>query len=148
MTDEVCAVAERMLLLMHEAGGVGLAAPQVNLDWRLFVANPTGEEDGDRIYINPVLTETSEQTESREEGCLSIPGVNGEIRRHLGATIEAVDTQGKPIREQAAELPARVWQHECDHLDAVLIMDRMTALDRQDNRQTLKDLEQQYAATQ
>ncbi|MAE61361.1 MAG: peptide deformylase [Planctomycetaceae bacterium] len=141
VTDEVRAVAARMLELMHEARGVGLAAPQVDLPWRLFVANPTGEPEDDHVYINPVLREPSPETIARTEGCLSIPEVEGEITRPVAVSIEALDADGNPVTERSDELIARIWQHETDHLDAVLIIDRMTPMDKTANRRSLKEME-------
>ena len=141
VTDEVRAVAARMVELMHEARGVGLAAPQVGLSWRMFVANPTGEPDDNRVFINPVLRDASRITETREEGCLSLPHVSVEVTRPAAITIEAIDEQGETFTLTSDGLPARVWQHENDHLDGVLIIDRMTPADRMANRRALRDLE-------
>jgi peptide deformylase len=142
ITEEIRAVARRMIELMHEAEGVGLAAPQVGLSWRLFVANATGEEGDDRIFVNPTLTAPSEQIDAREEGCLSIPDVRGEIRRPKAITIEALDEFGRPFTLTSDALPARIWQHETDHLDGILIIDRMSTLDKLANRRKLKGLEE------
>ncbi len=141
VNDEVRAVAERMIELMHEARGVGLAAPQVALPWRMFVANPTGESDDDRVYINPALTEPSRDTEMSEEGCLSLPGINAPIMRPIGITITATDLDGNTFTETSDQLPARVWQHENDHLNAVLIIDKMTPNDLRVNRKAIAALE-------
>ncbi len=141
VTDEVRQVAARMLQLMHEARGVGLAAPQVGLSWRLFVANPTGEPEDDRVFINPQFSNPTEQMHTRDEGCLSIPHVTGDITRPLGITIDALDEHGQPFQLTSQELAARVWQHETDHLDGILILDRMPAIDKVANRQAIQDLE-------
>lgn len=145
VTDQVRAVALRMIELMHEARGVGLAAPQVGLSWRLFVANPTGQSGNDRVMINPVLHNPSRETIGHEEGCLSVPGVTGQITRSSTITVEAIDLAGQHYRLTSDELPACVWQHEMDHLNGVLIMDRMAPIDRMANRRTLQDLERNYA---
>jgi len=146
VTDEVRAVADRMIALMHEAQGVGLAGPQVGLPWRLFVANPTGEPDDDAVYINPVLREASREVEDMEEGCLSLPEIRGVVRRNVGITIAAMDRRGEPMEKHAEGLEARIWQHETDHLDGVLILNRMRHLDRMANRRAIKALEQSVAA--
>lgn len=145
VTDEVRQVARRMLELMHQAPGVGLAAPQVGLGWRLFVANATKEPGDDRVYINPVLSDPSRELEDVEEGCLSLPQVNAQIRRPVGITIQATDLEGKRFTETSSELPARIWQHEMDHLDGILIIDRMAPIDRLANRRALRDLEKTWA---
>ena len=135
----------RMLELMHEAPGVGLAAPQVGLPWRLFVTNPTGEPQDDLVFINPTITAPSRESEDREEGCLSLPNVNGQIRRPVAVTITAQDLNGQTFTLEATGLPARVWQHEYDHLDGVLIIDKMTRIDRLANREALRQLEEEAA---
>ncbi len=143
VTDEVRAVARKMLELMHEAPGVGLAAPQVGLNWRLFVACPTGDPKDDRVFINPVLSRPSRDLEEYEEGCLSLPDIRGQIRRPKGIAITALDLQGEEITLEAEDLAARVWQHETDHLDGVLIIDRMNELDRMANKKRLKELREE-----
>lgn len=140
-TDEVRRVAQRMIELMREARGVGLAAPQVGLSWRLFVANPTGEPEDDRVFINPTLSNPSAENHIHEEGCLSLPNITGEITRPLRITIDALDEHGNPFKLTSEELPARVWQHEIDHLDGILILDRMPAIDKIANKQAVLDLE-------
>ena len=142
-SPDVGEVAKRMLELMHEAPGVGLAAPQVGLDWRLFVANAHPEHDPahDRVFCNPVLRDPTRETEALEEGCLSLPDVEVEVRRPVGITIDAVGLDGEPFSLTAQGLEARIWQHETDHLDATLIIDRMSPMDRMGNRKALKALE-------
>ncbi len=142
VSDGVRRVAERMLELMHEARGVGLAAPQVGLAWRMFVANPTGEPGDDRVFINPKLSNPSAETHVHEEGCLSLPHITGEITRPTRITIDATDLQGQPFQLTSDDLPARVWQHEIDHLDGILILDRMPAIDKVANQQAVLELEQ------
>jgi peptide deformylase len=141
VTDQVRQVALRMLQLMHEAPGVGLAAPQVGLNWRLFVANHTQEPENDLVFINPSLSEPSTETDEFEEGCLSLPDIRAAIRRPVGITIQALDLQGKPFKMSSDELSARIWQHEYDHLEGVLIIDLMGMLDRRANREALDELE-------
>lgn len=150
-SHEVRAVAARMLQLMHEAGGVGLAAPQVGLSWRLFVANPAGADAAagagqDRVFVNPTFADPSSDTGEYEEGCLSIPGVHVNVRRPVRITIRAYDLDGKSFDLTSDALPARVWQHETDHLEGVLILDKMTAIDRLANRRTLQELEADASA--
>jgi len=134
-------VAQKMLQLMHKARGVGLAAPQVGLPWRMFVANPTADPADDRVFINPSLSSPSDQKHAHDEGCLSIPHVTGEIVRPTAITIDALDEHGLPFQLTSDDLAARVWQHETDHLDGVLILDRMPPIDKVANRQAIQDLE-------
>jgi peptide deformylase len=134
-------VARRMVQLMHEAEGVGLAAPQVGLSWRLFVARGPGEEDPVEVFLNPELEQLPGELEDHEEGCLSLPGITAEIRRPAAVTMRALDLDGRPQDRRAEGMQARIWQHEIDHLNGVLIIDRMRAMDRIANRKPIKALE-------
>lgn len=140
--DEVRAVAQRMIELMHQAPGVGLAAPQVGLPWRMFVANPTGEEGDDRVYINPEIVELTGGNAARDEGCLSLPNITVEVTRPAGAKIHATGLDGEAFEDAADELLARIWQHEYDHLDGVLIIDKMSPMDRMANKRAIRELEE------
>ena len=140
---EVQAVARRMIELMHAAPGVGLAAPQVGLPWRLFVANDTGEPADDRVFINPSLVDPTPETEVRDEGCLSLPDITCEITRPVGITIRATGLEGEAVELRSDALAARIWQHESDHLDGRLILDAMSAMDKLANRKKLRELEKE-----
>ena len=142
VTDEVKAVGAKMIELMHQAPGVGLAAPQVGLAWRMFVANPTGEPGDNRVYINPQLSEPGGGNAARDEGCLSLPGITVEVLRPAEITIRAIGLDGEPFEESADDLLARIWQHEYDHLDGVLIIDKMSPMDRMANKRAIKELEE------
>ena len=144
ITSETREVASRMLDLMHDAPGVGLASPQVGLPWRMFVANPTADPMDDRIFINPELTNPSRELADQEEGCLSMPDVRGVIRRPIAITVRALDLEGRVFEATSDMLSARIWQHEMDHLDGVLIIQRMTAIDRMANRRAIRGLEAVY----
>lgn len=143
--DQLTALVNRMLFLMHEGNGVGLAAPQVGVLMRLFVCSHTTEPEDDAVWINPVLSELEGAAEA-EEGCLSLPGVNIMKRRAVSAVIEAQDLNGNPVRAKAEELQARIWQHETDHLDGVLIIDGMSEITELANRRTIRQLESDYSA--
>jgi peptide deformylase len=114
-------LVERMTPLMHEAQGVGLAATQVGVVRRLFVFVDDGE---DRVLVNPVITQRSSETCTDDEGCLSLQGVLVPIERSTDVTIEGTDVEGKPLRYELRDHSARIVQHELDHLDGVLIIDR------------------------
>ena len=133
----------RMLELMRESKGVGLAAPQVGLNIRMFVMNPTGQPGDDRVYVNPVLTDATGE-EAGEEGCLSLPQINAEILRDRTLHMEGKNVEGQPISETESGYIARVWQHEFDHLNGTLILDRMGEQARMSHRKTLRDLEERY----
>jgi peptide deformylase len=142
--ESVKMLAARMLELMREHKGVGLAAPQVGRNIRLFVMNHTGEPADDRVYINPQLIE-AEGSEEGEEGCLSLPGINAQIVRDKTLRIVATDLGGQPIDQKATGYQARVWQHEFDHLNGTLITDRMGAVAKMAARKKLKEMEENYA---
>ena len=134
-------LAARMIELMHEAEGIGLAAPQVGVPWRMFVTSGNDQGEPDRVYINPRIVEISRDLSVREEGCLSLPGITAEIRRPSRVTIVATDLDGNEFTLNRNELLARAWQHELDHLDGVLIVDRMSPLDRLAMRKRIRELE-------
>jgi peptide deformylase len=135
--DDVRRLAQRMTDLMHEAQGVGLAATQVGVLRRLFVFSDEGE---DRVLVNPVITKRSEETELDDEGCLSLREVLVPVERATAVTIEGLDGDGEPLTLEL-ELPsARVVQHELDHLDGVLILDRT---DDESRREALAKLRPQ-----
>ena len=136
----VQAVAARMIALMREANGLGLAAPQVGMPWRMFVTNG-GEDHPDRVYINPTLSVVNTALVLKEEGCLSLPGINVELRRPKAATINALNLAGQPFELSDDDVLARIWQHELDHLEGILIIDRMSPMDRLATRKILKELE-------
>ena len=136
-----------MFRLMREAKGVGLAAPQVGKNVRLFVMNPTGEAGDDRVYINPILTEGDGQEEA-EEGCLSLPDIHVKVIRNKFMKMQAQDLEGRPIEETASGFIPRVWQHEFDHLNGILLTDRMGPVAKMSNRKKLKDLDDRYRREQ
>ena len=116
---------ERMEHLLHDANGVGLAATQIGVLRRVFIFQPDPDEEP-RALINPRLAEGSDELESDDEGCLSLQGVVIPVERHERVSIEATDPEGNDVRLELEGLPARVVQHELDHLDGILIIDRTT----------------------
>ncbi len=119
--DDLARLAERMTALMHDANGVGLAATQVGVLRRMFVFDDEGE---DRVLVNPVITESSKDVETDDEGCLSLRNVLVPVERAKKVTIEGLDVAGDPVTYALELTTARVVQHELDHLDGVLIIDR------------------------
>lgn len=144
--DDLAALARRMEQLLHDAGGVGLAAPQVGVPIRFFITNPSGDPGDTVVWVNPVLSDFDGVEES-EEGCLSIPGVTVEKRRAARAIITGFDITGAPRRAEAAGLLARIWQHETDHLNGVLVIDAMSEVAELANRRAIQQLETDYART-
>lgn len=138
------ALAARMFELMREAKGVGLAAPQVGLNIRMFVMNATGDPADDRIYVNPVLSD-GEGDEQDEEGCLSLPDIRTQVVRFEKMKLNAWDVNGQAVEEAASGFVTRIWQHEFDHLNGTLLTDRMGPVARMAARKKLKELEEQYA---
>lgn len=117
-------LVERMKALMIDASGVGLAGTQVGILRRLFVFQYA--EDDVRAVVNPRIVERADELEVSDEGCLSMQGVLIPVERPIAVTIEAQDETGADVRLELDELPARVAQHELDHLDGLLILDRTT----------------------
>jgi len=142
--DNLEKLAQKMLELMRLGRGVGLAGPQVGKNIRLFVMNHTGQPD-DRIYVNPALSD-ADGDQTAEEGCLSIPEVNVEVLRAKTVHMKAQDLHGKPIDEVVSDYVARICQHEYDHLNGTLIIDRMSPSERMTYRKTLRELEEKFLA--
>lgn len=122
-------LVDAMFETMAEADGVGLAAPQVGVSLRLFVINIHGVEK--RAYINPQIIETSIETDTAEEGCLSVPGVWHDVERPARVNVQAQDVEGKVFTVKAEGLLARAIQHENDHLNGTLFIDRLTLEERE-----------------
>ena len=121
-----------LLRTMFEDSGVGLAAPQIAAGVRVFAYFIPGEGDADevppRVLVNPTLTLLGEPTELGWEGCLSVPGLRGLVPRHPAVKVAASDSDGKPLLFEASGFHARVLQHEYDHLDGVIFLDRMPGM--------------------
>jgi len=141
--ERLAALARRMFELMREARGVGLAAPQVGHNIRLFISNHSGKPEDDRVYVNPVLSD-AEGDEASEEGCLSLPKINVEVVRAKTAKMLAKDLAENPIEQVETGYIARIWQHELDHLNGVLIIDKMGPTAKIENRKILKELEEKF----
>jgi len=127
--EELARIAGRMVELMHDADGVGLAATQIGIVRRFFVCTLDGE---DRVLVNPVVTPVGDDTEVDEEGCLSLGPVRVPIERAVRVDVDARDATGEPVSLSLEGMDARVVQHELDHLDGVLLLDRADAESRRD----------------
>ncbi|MCP3911884.1 MAG: peptide deformylase [Actinomycetia bacterium] len=132
-------LAEDMLVTLYEEPGLGLAAPQVGVQKRMFVYDLGGDDDLPQCVINPVLQETDGEWEYAE-GCLSVPGLSWDIIRPKRVHITGLDLDGKEVSVEADELLARLFQHELDHLDGVLLLDHLDDETRKEARKTLRDL--------
>ena len=127
--EELARIAGRMVELMHDADGVGLAATQIGIVRRFFVSTLDGE---DRVLVNPVVTPVGDETEVEGEGCLSLGSIRVPVERAVRVQVDARDATGEPVSLSLEGIDARVVQHELDHLDGVLLLDRTDAESRRD----------------
>jgi len=130
-------IVEEMKEAMKQAAGVGLAAPQVGIAKRLFLATL---DEKLYVMINPKISPLSTDTEIREEGCLSIPGVWVDVERYVKIKLNAQDINGESVEMELEGFPARVIQHELDHLNGVLIIDRITPAERRKLAEQLEEI--------
>jgi peptide deformylase len=130
--EELRALVRDMFDTMYHAEGIGLAAPQIGVSSRVIVLDLRREDQEDRpmALVNPRLAWASEETAKQPEGCLSIPGLEEVVERPARVVVEARDPDGQPLRVEAGELLARALQHEIDHLDGILFLDRVSPLKR------------------
>jgi len=140
VTDEIRQLAEDMFVLMEQENGVGLAAPQIGKLIRMFVL--TADDEVKRVFINPQIIKTSTETCEYEEGCLSIPQMYETIVRPEKVTVQALNEQGKVFTLEAEGLLARIIQHEYDHLDGILYIDRGDPVIKEKTEETFKRREQ------
>jgi peptide deformylase len=144
--DELRAMVAEMFELMYSARGIGLAANQVALPYRLFVINPSGdkaEKDQELVFINPQITRKN-GSETDEEGCLSLPEIYGPVTRATKIVVDAFDLNGQQFELELEDLHARVVQHEYDHVEGVMFTDRVASEELQKIQPLISDLEQQF----
>jgi peptide deformylase len=137
-------LVEAMFRRMKDSRGVGLAAPQVGLDRRILVLNPTGEDADDLVLVNPTITGFAGPQTLFDEGCLSFPGIFAEIRRPERCAVLAFDLEGQRIERELDGFTSRIVQHEHDHLEGVLLVDRMSPADKLRNKAALAELVEKY----
>ena len=144
ITDEIRRIADDMLKAMYASDGVGLAAPQVGISKRIITVdeNPYDSSSKPRVLINPEIVESEGQLET-EEGCLSVPEVRGGVKRAEKITVEALNLDGEKVRIEATELLARVLQHEIDHLNGILFVDRLGRIRHQMIKKQLRKMERE-----
>ena len=131
--EDVEALARDMLETMYKASGIGLAGPQIGVSERIIVVDLNGSEEdteGPVVLVNPRVVEASRKTDRAPEGCLSIPGMEEVVERPATVTVEGMTPSGQAVTYEAQGLFSRALQHEIDHLDGVLFIDRLTPLKR------------------
>src|SRR5262245_45808491 len=141
--EDVRHVAFAMLDLMYSHKGLGLAAPQVGLPFQMFVANFAGDpeqKEAEGVFLNPVILE-KDGTQEDEEGCLSFPKLYQKVRRAKNVRFQAYNLKGETIELKASDLPARILQHEYDHLHGVLYIDKFGPIGKLAARSTLREFE-------
>lgn len=151
VTEEIKKIGQDMIETMIKNQGIGLAAPQVGELKRIIVVYPIKERASEemlktepQIFINPKITKKSKETEIEEEGCLSFPGLFLKIKRPRGVEIEALNEKGEKVQIRAEGLLARIFQHEIDHLDGILFIDRISFWERLMIKKKLKEIKKNY----
>lgn len=145
--SELKRIVREMFDLMYEREGVGLAANQVDLPYRLFILNVTGDaaaKDEEHVFINPVITQRSGMAEA-EEGCLSFPEIYAPVKRAEKVSLTAYNLSGQEMHYNLSGLFARAAQHEADHLDGELFVDRLAPSALLEVKESLQDLEREFA---
>jgi peptide deformylase len=141
------ACIQRMFELMYEHQGIGLAAPQVGWNARVFVANVDPDRsttDAERVFIDPQVVPLADPREVEEEGCLSLPGIRLDVERARSIRVQALGFDGEPFELETDDLLARCIQHENDHIDGILITARVSTLQRIAIRSDLRELKSQW----
>jgi peptide deformylase len=141
--SEISRIAKEMFLVMYASRGVGLAAPQVGINKRLMVYNESGDPKdwmGETVMINPIIVEFSDATDIEQEGCLSFPAIRGDVERSRWIKVEAMNIRGKKFKKKFRGWEARIFQHEYDHLDGKVFIDRLTADSRKEAQPKLDGL--------
>ncbi|MEK7291270.1 MAG: peptide deformylase [Planctomycetota bacterium] len=147
INKEVHQKVEEMIELMYEANGIGLAAPQVGWSVRLFIIDADGDKNEEKVFINPTIIEETGEL-NKEEGCLSFPGIMSKVIRAQRIRAHAYNLKGQKLEIEAEGLVARAWQHELDHLNGSLFIDRMNPANRVSISHQLKEFERSYKGIQ
>ncbi len=142
--DELALTVEAMFDLMTKSNGVGLAAPQVGLQKRILVLNATGKPEDALALVNVAILDKSGEPTVYDEGCLSFPGIYAEVKRPDRCKVRAFTPKGEPIEREFDGFVSRIIQHEYDHLEGVLLVDRMSAADKLRHKAALQELVDRY----
>jgi len=134
------AIVAAMLERMYASNGVGLAAPQVGLGQRILVLNPTGEPADELALVNVRIVDRAGELTTMDEGCLSFPDIFAAVQRPERCTVKAFDPAGKPMEREFDGFASRIVQHEYDHLEGVLLVDRMSPADKLRHKSALQEL--------
>jgi len=143
----IAKIVKEMFMYMYEAQGVGLAAPQVGVNKRLLVYNQSGDKTkwlDEIVMVNPKIVEFSEAKDEDVEGCLSFPDMSGDVERSKWIKVEAQNLKGKKIKRKFTGWEARIFQHEYDHLDGVVYIDRLSEKGREAVQPRLNELIEEY----
>ncbi len=143
INDDIRQLADRMKDIMVEAKGIGLAGPQAGVNLRIFVVSTDGTKENAKVYINPTI-KVEGSIEANEEGCLSLPGIYGKIKRYSKCTVTATDLDGNAFTEVGEGLLGRAFQHEYDHLEGRMIKDRLSTPAKIRAKRRLKQLQEEY----
>ena len=144
--DSLLDLIEKMFVAMEDERGIGLAAPQIGVSKRIIVVSIEEKKFNRLALINPVIVHLSSDMEVMEEGCLSVPGVNADVERPVEAVVRGTTKNGRLVEISAQGLLARVLQHEIDHLNGVLFIDRLSTKERERIDKELAELERQYTS--
>jgi len=142
--DDLRDIVRAMYQRMYESQGVGLAGPQVGLKKRVLVLNATGEKEDELAMVNPTIRSRQGEATVFEEGCLSFPGIYAEVERPDGCTVEFWTAEGERREESFTGFRSRIIQHEYDHLEGVLLVDRMSRADKLRHKNALEELVERY----
>ncbi len=146
-SGEISKIAKEMFLVMYATEGVGLAAPQVGINKRLMVYNESGDKKKwlqETIMVNPKIVEFSDAKDVENEGCLSFPGMRGDVERSKWIKVEAQNLKGKKFKKKFKGWEARIFQHEYDHLDGILYPDRLTEEGKTEVKERLDELVEEF----
>jgi peptide deformylase len=144
--EDLRATVAAMFERMYASNGVGLAAPQVGLEQRVLVLNPTGEPDDELALVNVRIVDRSGELTTMDEGCLSFPDIFAAVQRPEHCTVKAFDPSGEPIEREFDGFTSRIIQHEYDHLEGVLLVDRMSPADKLRHKSALQELVDRHRA--
>lgn len=146
ITEEIRILGQEMISAMHNSRGVGLAGPQVGISKRIIVVCPEAEPGKEKVLLNPVILKKKGK-ELGEEGCLSFPGIYGNVQRATWIQAEAMLISGEKVIIECEGFPARVLQHEIDHLNGIVFVNKCQPAEQVSFRNSLKELEEKHVTT-